>query len=418
MKLATRVFLLATGVLLLAHYVPAGYWLVTARAHRPPIVYYSCIEKRFLLLRPEPGGVRRTDPAGNLYEREHFEQLLPLDNYLQLYKDNRMPAEIDGVTITPEKLRRERLNARFKPEMLDSPTVALRPLFEAESGRVRLEMPTDFMRLGRTIEFIDTRSNRVLPEKSAAFQRAFAAAGFAFPVRLTGSNPTTMKPYDEGCYLVDAHGEFFRLRQVRGAPELTRLTNHRPPEERPRWAQLQPRYIHVQEQDNRELRAIIVGADHSVHLLVGPNWRLVKLPLERFDPANMQLSLRGDLLNRLVTVTSAEYVEAVALTRDYVFLDRYTEHLPAWKDRPEGRLAATLFPFTFQLERTTSGYLGFHFQPGNRFVWALNLALLLGLTMWWRLGKRPLGDRWPELVAIGVGGIFGIMVVTLLPRTD
>lgn len=418
MKLAARIFLLGTGVLLLAHYLPAGYWLIADQRQRVPTVFYSCIQKDFLLFRSEQGEINRTDPAGNIYEREEFEQLLPLDNYLQLYKDSRMPKEIDGIAITPEKLRRERVNVRLKPEALDSPSVALLPLLEAESGRVRLEMPGDFMRLGNTIEFIDAKSNRLLPEKTAPFQAAFASAGFTFPARLIGGNPSTLKPYDEGYFLVDAQGDFFRLRQVRGVVELRRLTDLVAPEEKARWAELRPRYIHVQEQDNREIRALIVGNDHSAHLVVGKNFRLVKLPLERFDPATMALTLRGDLLNRLAVVSSGETVEAVALNRDYEFVKRYTETLPAKAARPAGRIAATVFPFTLDFESATSGFLGFHFARGNGLAWGLNLVLAGALAAWYFFRKRPLRSRWPELAAVGVGGIFGFALVWLLPKTE
>lgn len=418
MKLAARLFLLFTGVLLLAHYLPAGYWLIADQRQRGPTVFYSCIKKDFLLFRSEQGEVRRTDPAGKIYEREEFEQLLPLDNYLQLYKDGRMPKEIDGVAITPEKLRRERVNVRLKPEALDSPSVALTPFLEAESGRVRLDLPGDYMRLGNTIEFIDAKSNRLLAEKSAQFVKAFADAGFAFPVRLVGGNPSTLKPYDEGYFLVDATGGIFHLRQVKGAPVLRRVTDLVAPAEKESWAQLQPRYIHVQEQDNREVRALIVGANHAVHLVVGPDFRLAPLPLQQFDPATMQLTLRGDLLNRLVTVSSATDVEAVALNRNYELVKRYTETLAARRERPAGQLAAALFPFTLELESATSGFLGFHFARGNAVAWGLNLGWLALLAGWLLVRKRPLRPCWPELAAVGVGGIFGFALVWLLPRTD
>jgi hypothetical protein len=418
MRIAARIFLLCTGVLLLAHYLPAGYWLIADQRQRGPTVFYSCIQKDFLLFRSEKGEIMRTDPAGNIYEREEFEQLLPLDNYLQLYKDSRMPKEIDGIAITPEKLRRERINVRLKPEALDSPAVALTPLLEAESGRVRLEMPGDFMRLGRTVEFVDAKSNRLLNEKSAQFQKAFAAAGFVFPVELIGGNPSTLKPYDEGYYLVDAKGDFFRLRQVRGEAELLRLTDLVAPEEKPRWAQLQPRYLHVQEQDNREIRVLIVGRDNRVHLVVGKEFRLVTLPVEHFDPAQMALTLRGDLLNRLLVVSSPEYVEAVAMNRNYELVDRYTVTLPAKAERSAGRIAASVFPFTLELESATSGFLDFHFVRGNGIAWGLNLALLAAVVAWWIFRQRPLRPRWPELAAVGFGGIFGFALIWLLPKTD
>lgn len=418
MKLAARLFLLLTGTLLLAHYLPAGFWLVADKHQRAPTVFYSCLEDRFLLFRSEKGEIKRTDPAGAAYEREDFERLLPLDNFMQLYKDGRMPKEIDGVAITPEKLRRERVNVRLRPVLFDSPSTGLTPLLESQSGRVRLEMPGDMMRLGGGIEFLDVKSNRLLREKSAKYQKAFADAGFAFPARLIGGNPSTLKPYDEGYFLVDAGGSFFQLRQVRGVPELRRLADIVQPEEKGRWAQLHPRHLHVQEQDNREVRLVVVGEDGGVHLAIGKDYRLVTLPLKRFDPATMQLTLRGDLLNRLVTVSSDESVEAVVMNREYAFVDRHTETLMPREARPAGRLAAALFPFTLNFESDGSGFLGFHLSWGNKLAWAINPGLLVVLAGWWRWRKQPFGPRLPELAAVGVGGLFGFLLVWLLPKTD
>ena len=418
MKLAARIFLLLTGTLLLAHYLPSGFWLIADQRQRVPMVFYSCIEKGFLLFHSEQGEIKRTDTAGKDYEREDFERLLPLDNYLQLYKDGRMPKEIDGIAITPEKLRRERVNVRLKPEVLDSPGVALTPLLESDSGRVRLEMPDDFMRLGSTIEFINVKSNQIVVEKSVKFRNAFAAAGFVFPVNLVGGNPSTLKPYDEGYYLTDATGAIFRLHRVRGEPAIQRLTDIVAPEEKVRWAELRPRYLHVQEQDNREVRLLIIGQNGDAHVVVGKDYRLIRLPLKQFDPTTMQLTLRGDLLNRLVTVSSPEYVEAVALTRDYEFVDRYTETLAARATRPTGKLAATLFPATLDFEAENTGFLGFRFTAGSRWALWLNAVWVIVLICWLLLRKQPLVRRVPELLAVAAGGVFGFIMVFLIPRTE
>jgi hypothetical protein len=417
MKLTARIFLLLTGTLLFAHYLPAGFWLIADKHQRSPIAFYSCVEKKFLLLRSDEGEVRRTDSAGKIYEREDFERLLPLDNYLQLYKDGRMPKEIDGVAITPEKLRRERVNLRLRSEMLDSPSTGLTPLLESQSGRVRLEMPTDMMRLGDRIEFLDVKSNRLLPEKSARFQKVFDEARFVFPLRLLGGNPSPLKPYDEGYFLVDSSGEFFHLRQVRGEPELHRLTDVVSPEDKDRWTKLRPRYLHVQEQDNKEVRFLIVEEDGGIHLVIGKDYRLVTLPLNKYDPTKMQFSLRGDLLNRLVTVNSDASVEAVVMDRDYKFVDRYAETLTPREARPAGRIAAAIFPFILDFESDNSGYLGFHLVWGNRLAWIINLVLMIVLAGWWRLSKQPLIQHLAELAAVGFSGLFGFLLVWLLPST-
>ncbi len=417
MKQAARIFLFLTGIILLAYYLPAGFWLIADKRQRAPTVFYSCMENRFLLMRFEKGEVRRTDPAGAVYEQEDFERLLPLDNYMQLYKDGKMPKEINGIAVTPEKIRRDQISLRLRPTQFDSPSVGLTPLFESQSGRVRLEMPTDMMRLGDRIEFLDVKTNRLLAEKSARFQKAFDEAGFAFPVRLIGGNPSTRKSYDEGYFLVDSAGVFFQLRQARGEPELRRIVDVAAAGDKDLWTKLRPRYLHVQEQSNKEVRLLIVDEDGGVHLAIGADYRLVTIPLKKYDPLKMQLSLRGDLLNRLVTVTSNSSVESTSLDRDYKFVDRYVETLTPREVSPTGRFAAVLFPFTVDFESDTSGYLGFHIIWGDRLAWGINLGLLIVLVVWLRVSKQPITQRLTDLAAVGFGGLFGVLLLQLLPST-
>jgi len=418
MKLFARITLLLSGLLLLAHYLPAGYWLVADTQQRAPFVFYSCVSNQFLFNRVVNGELLRTDLHGKIFERDEFESLLPLDNYMQLYKDRRMPKEINGVAVTPEKLRRDRINLRIKPAVLDSPAVALYPLIESDSGRVRLELPDDFMRFGSGIEFIAVQSNAVIAAKSAVYAAAFAAAKFVFPVKLVGGNPSTLKPYDEGYFLVDSQNAIFQLRQVHGEPELHRLTDLVAPEQKPRWAELKPRYLHVQEQDNHEVRVVIVEENGRTHLVVGPDYQLVTLPVLKYDPASMALSVRGDMLNRLVTVNGENSVEAVVLDRNYQLVDRYSEPLGARADRPAGKIAGVLFPFTLDFENDNSGYLGFDLMSGTPAALWLNAGWLLVAVGWFWWRQQSLNRRLPELVAVGLGGIFGLLLIFLLPKAD
>jgi hypothetical protein len=293
----------------------------------------------------------------------------------------------------------------------------LTPLLESQSGRVRLEMPGDMMQLGDRIEFLDVKTNRLLAEKSARFEKAFDDKGFKFPVRLIEGNPTSLKPYDEGYFLVDSSGAFFHLRQVRGEPELCRLSDILSPADKNRWAEIHPRYLHVQEQDNKEVRLLIVDENGGAHLVIGKDNRLITQPLDKYDPTRMQFNLRGDLLNRLVTVSSNASVEAVAMERDYKFVDRYAETLTPRDARLAGRLAAVIFPLMLDFESDSSGYLGFHLIWGNALAWIVNLLLISVVAGWYRWSKQSLSQHLPELGAVGLGGLCGFLLVWLLPST-
>ena len=302
--------------------------------------------------------------------------------------------------------------------MIDTPSVNLTPLLDADTGRVRLEMPEDFMRLGSTIEFIHAQTNVIEREKSALYQSAFKAAGFVFPATVMGGNPSTTKPYDEGYFVADATGATFHLRQMRGKPDIRRVSSLASPEDKPKWEALKPLYFHVQEQDNREVHTIIVDKTNQAWFVVGKNYHLVPIPLKNYNPARMSLVVRGDLINRLVTATGDDYVEAVVLDRDYGLVDRYSEPLVARASTPAGKLARAIFPFTLRFEDVSSGYLGVFPEFGSSIALAVNGALLAALLAWLANRKQLSLSRLPEILAVAIGGLYGVILAILMPKPD
>lgn len=418
MKIIARILLLAVGVLLLSHYLPEGYRLLVAKKRpRPPLVFYSCVQKGFLFYRYNDHGMIMVDEAGTNYERTDFEQLLPLDNYLQLLRNESLPKSIDGVDLSPEKIKRERLSLRIRPDMLDTPLVPLYPLLEAENGRVRLEMPNDFMRLNGRVEFVVAASNALDQAKSEKFTRAFAAAGFVFPPRLVAGNSTTLKPYDEGYFIVDHAGDTFQLRMVHGEPELKKISAIVPPAAQAQWAALQPRFIHVQEVDTHEIRAFLIAGDNRPYLVVGKDYRLVPLPFEKFDPSQVNLVIRGDLLNRLLTAATEDSIDAIALNRNYEVVKRYHEAVPTLKNSTAGKVRSIIFPFVLDFEDNSTNYYGFFFAPGIFAALLVNLLLLVASAAWLAFRRQLTVRCLPDLAAVGVGGIFGVVLLLLLPRT-
>jgi hypothetical protein len=432
MKHAARIFLLLTGAALLAHYLPVGWHILTAKRQRGPYVYYSDTGAGFLLTRVVKTGANTalayTDTTGRTLERDAFEALLPLTFHAQLYKNGAMPKEIGGVPITPGALRREQFNLRVAPDDLDTPLVPLLPVFETDDGRARLETPPDFLRIrddGRA-EFLDPKTNAILPEKSALYTAAFAGARFAFPVTAVGSNPTSRKPYDEGIYLADAEGQTYLLRQARGQPDLLRVADRAA--DPAAWRALRPRHIIVNEIETRELRALIIDAAGKPWLATGDDFRLLPLPVTRYDPAADTLSLRGNLLHRLLVVQTAAApgaapaLEAIALDRDYRVLDRYEEKLPDPAAFPAARAAQILFPLDWWLADDTSGYLGFHARLAARDLLpsalALNTLLLAAHLVILRRRRTLTLARLPDLAATAALGLCGLAAALLLPRAD
>ena len=419
MKVIARLVLFAIGTLLLSHYLPEAYHLLVAsKRARAPIIFYSCVRQEFLFYRYNEHGMAMVDERGTNYERADFEQLLPLDNYLQLLRDDRLPGEIAGVPLTPEKIRRERINLRVRPETMDTPMVPLYPLLEAENGRVKLEMPDDFMRIHHQVEFVLAASNAVDVAKSAKFTHAVVAAGFAFPPKLIAANATTLKPYDEGYFLVDQAGATYQLRMVRGEPDLKKISEVVPAAAKAQWESLNPKYIQVQELETHEIRCFLVGGDNRPYLVVGNDYRLIPLPVEDYEPSRDNLTIRGDLLNRLITMAREDSLQAVALNRDYTVVRRHHETLPALKDTTAGQLRPVIFPFITNFEADSTNYYGLFFEWGKPLALVVNGVLLLLSLAWLAFRKQLVLRRIPDLAAVAVGGIFGVLLLLLLPRPE
>lgn len=423
-KYIARIFLLLSAAFLLAYYLPFAWHVLTAKRIRFPFVQYSDTGHGFLFTRydisPETRDVtvHYTDTAGRAYERDAFEQMLPLTYFMQLEKNGTMPKQINGVKITASAIRREMWSLRVRPDSLDTPAVPLHTVFETDSGRARLEMPEDYMRIHKNgrIEFLSPKTNKILPEKSALYTKAFADAQFTFPVTAIGSNPNPRKSYDEGIYLADANGQFFRLLQAKGAPQLTRIADTAA--DPAAWRNLRPQHIIIDEIETRELRAFIIDDTGQPWLAIGEDYRLVKLPVTDYNSAEDGLSIRGNLLSRLLILQKNDQLEAIALDRNYEVLDRYQEKLETSDQKPAAKLTRILFPLRWWLEDGDSGYFGFYTKIGATWSLALNAVLLLGYIIFLKQRRHNLRAQLPECGLIAIGGLCGLIAALLVPRAE
>lgn len=391
-RIAAWLFLGLTGVLVLSYYLPHFYSLVRPHRDRAPIVFFSPVKEEFLFLRSQGGETVRVDAAGQPLAQEDFEALLPLNFSSQLDKEGRLPATVQGREITAAALREGRFNLRLNPQLFDSPQIRLYPLLESDSGRVRLQMPDDFMRVQTGIEFVDAAENRVDHEKSEIFAKAFKDAGFQMPVGLVGGNPTTLKPYDEGYFLTDAGGSLFHLKQKRGLPLIHKIPD---PAEIVHQSNFQAVGIIVQEQETQEFRALLIGDGNRIVFLLGPDYRMAPVDFEDFNPRTMQLFIRGDMLYRILTVVGETHLESVVVDRDFQVVDRYREPRTPPRQQEPGKLATLLFPIQFLWESPHSLYLGWNFEFGEVpawFLWGIISAVFL-VSSWKFARKRKIGFR-------------------------
>ncbi|MCD8483279.1 MAG: DUF4857 domain-containing protein [Verrucomicrobia bacterium] len=261
-RLLARIFLLLAVALLLAHYMPAFYDLLAAQRYRGPSFNYSQVERAIIATRPVEGGVIYVNIDSNqIYTREQYQEILPINNHALLMRQERMPTAIDGVALTRQAILLNRADLRVTPRDFQEQVVRMRPLLEAKDVELNLVMPPDFVRPGKQFTFLVPSGNSVDAALTQKFTDALLAAGFEFPVRHFANNPTTRKTFDDGMLLVDNRGQWFRLRREFGQPVIQPLD-----------IGLSPLIIQVREQLNAEIRGLTVTEENELWLLVGPEF--------------------------------------------------------------------------------------------------------------------------------------------------
>lgn len=405
-QFAARMFLLLAVASLLAHYLPAFYDLVSAQRFRGPGFNYSQVERAIIATRPVADGFLYVNVAtGQTYSREEFQAILPLNNHALLMRQERMPASLDGVVLSRHAILSNRVDLRVSPRDFQDQVVRLRPLLEAEDFELNLGMPPDFVRPGARFTFLNAEANAIDIHLTDTFSLELEQQGFVFPVVHFANNPTSRKTFDDGMLLVDAEGQWYRIRREHDEPVVQKLA-----------IDLDPIWLQVREQLNREIRAVVVDRDHSVWLLVGEGFKAIPIPLRRFDPQVTRLSLRGNLLDLQFSAVHGDSVEYLVLNRDFAEIAWHGEDLPPWYERPGQALRRALFPVSLSFKVPYQNFIGAYFAFGHPWAWLPGLFLAFLLFV---LRSR---FRWaapfdaPALGVILVFGWIGVIAALCVPR--
>ena len=206
-------------ILVSAICLPYFYWMALDVNIRAPFILYSPVINDFVIQDyNQPDSTRIFDTKGNFYTREKYEELLPLFNYRQLMLDNKMPDSLRSVEIDVRKIQDNFLSLLYRPRAENSPKIQLYPLFESQSGRVRLEWPDELFRINERMEFINAAKNEINEEMSQQFTNFLTAKGFMFPAHMIAGNPNVREPFDEGYFITDNEQKLFHIKMIQGKP--------------------------------------------------------------------------------------------------------------------------------------------------------------------------------------------------------
>jgi hypothetical protein len=400
MEKISRYIMIFIAVITLAIFIPKLYWTVFEKPIRKPIMHYSCISKQFMINRGEK---EWTDAKGNQCSRDEYERMLPMMFFKQLLASGTLPDSINGTALDMRAVSREKSFFRLKVNEVDAPAPRLYPLFESRSGRAQLELPQDFFRINWRVDFIDAATNQILEEKSQMFSAALFQKGFAFPAKLISGLPTQRKSCDEGYLIVDSKEQLFHLKMIKGKPFVKKIDI---PEG------LNFKYIGCVDFKNKDFYAYLVSGKNEIYILTQDDYKLIKWPVDGYDPATCDLKIYGDLFNYTVIIEAEDHIKAIALTPDYQLVDTFTESWKTKEQLTEGKLFASIFPAQLSMNSENSKFIRFYFTPSKGEKWLIfNLLLLVLHFAWLYLRKAKLKNHWADMGIVAVCGIYGFIAI-------
>lgn len=400
----SRYLLVAVGILVASIVIPSLYWTIFEKVPRSPNTFFSCVTDDFVVVE----GSSRKSPEGKEYTNEEYEKILPLMFYRQLIADGTMPDSLKGVKLEMPAISRASSFYRYTPKKIDTPVPSLWPMFESQSGKVNLVMPEDYFRIGKRMEFIVARTNRINEEKSVLFTDAMTAEGFAFPAGIVAGLPTTRKSCDEGYFVTDSNGSLFHIKMVKGQPYVARIET---PED------FDIVYIEAVDIRSKEFYCYIFTANQGIYLLMDEVYDLQRLPVDGFNPAIHSMRVSADLFNKSIHVYGENWYEAIAVDDRYEVVGTHGDRWENLYERSEGKMFASIFPFEIRTKDDNSAHVRFYFLPSPRYRWVIvNLVALAIAFVMIRKRGWPVRSNIPDLVITGLTGIYGLIATQFFPN--
>jgi hypothetical protein len=403
MNKLSRYILVFITILAAAVALPEMYWLAFEKPINAPFIMYSSQEHDFFMIQRENNETVRVDRQGNHYTRDEFELKLPMFFSRQLAMNGTLPDTLNGIAMDLHEINHARSTFRFRARDMQTPTPGLYPMFESESGRANLEMPTDFFRITHRMEFLDAATNEIDERKSQMFTTVLNNREFNYPTKMIAGIPTTRKSCDEGYFVVDNKEMMYHVKMVKGEPYVRKINV---PDG------LTFKHISCVDFSDKKYYCYMIGKDNGLWILTQDVYEFVRWPFEELQPETDELRIYGNLFNYTVITRRAGYQKVVALDTKYRKVDEFSQSWPVRSETKQGKIAGFIFPAEMQLSKGTTNFVDLFAERSKGFNWLiLNFLLVIGQVLIIRRSRLNMKKNIVDLVIVGVTGIYGFIAV-------
>ncbi len=401
-----RYMLVAFIIYTVSIIIPEYYSLAFDKSVQSTRVFFSPIKKDFLETKSYNHKYQRFDAQGNILSKEEFESLTPFYSYRQLFYRGELPDSVNGVAVDAHIIRDNNFFLAIRAININKYQIQLFPLLESKPDGPDLNMPEDFYRVTNNLSFINCASNKIKSTLSDEFNTELVKNGFSFPSKNIFGNPSTMKPFDDGYFIVDSKNNLFHLMRIHNKPYCKKV-------ELPEGIKI--KYILVQELELKEFHCIMVTEDSRVFLVLFDNYKLVELPIKGYDYSTMKLEFLGNPLYRQINFLDDGKVNSVVTDRNYKIIKTHSVSWETNEDAAMTKIFKYVFPFSLSLSEDNSAYINFYFKySGWSFLVGNIISLIIGLIIFNKYNKRKKSTQIIDLLIIAVTGLYGLIATALI----
>ncbi len=426
MRLFAATAFMLLSILLLAFFLPRFYTQTFEKKIEKTHLFYSPVNKKFIYTEkiigppPQQAYAKAEDHHVEIayrgqdkqwYTRVEFEKLLPFIYYKNMELWGLLPVVIDGTAFTKAMIKKDRQVFEIKSGSIPgrSPEIPLWPLLESEPGRARLVFPVERFRLTPNgVEFINADYNRVDTKLSEHYTRALQEAGCQFPVRSVHGRFTLLKPFDEGIFLVDKNYQVFHLKKIKNRPVIKKL---------PLDVAIKTRYIQVIENKLRQFYGLLLDEQNRVYLLACDKYRLIHIPLDNYNPKNMDFKLIMNPLYYTATYSDDHTIYAVVLDKNFHIKARYRHAMSKGTTTIVKQIADIIFPFRFTLNAPAGEYLRVQVHFGS-LLSLVGIGICLLILLAWNIGVRKRTPHPGAILAVLFSGVYGLIAASVIDLHD
>lgn len=408
--LISRYSAILLAIVAMSYGLPAGFDKIFGQEIGNPLLFFSPPQQQFIY-RESLGGHRFNymNEDGKSYSRTEFENQLPFLYYKNLEKKKLLPVTVDGQSFDKETIKAGKQGLEIKSRHLDGhhPQIELYPLFNNNPEVAIMPFPEDVFRFtDSAMEFINADFNRIDTELTESFTAALSKLDFAFPATVIGGKTTNLKPFDEGFFIRDSKGAVFHVKRVLNKPVIVKTSID---------SSHDIQDIIVSENRRKEFYGTIVTKQGTLYLISYDKYQLIPLPVEKYQPDNMDFKLLINPLYKTAVTSGPLMVHGTAMDSGYQSFRSYDlkRHNPV--PLPVRVSRDLLFPFQLRFDNPYRGQAHLQLQFGG--FWSLaGILFAVGVFFLSSRKKNQPSINKGELALVIVTGFFGLIALSFIGR--